>query len=245
MLGSPPAQPPPPEAALPPAARVAPRQVALRARVVMKAGKPQIIISGPPASGKGTQCETIVSDLGLVHISAGDLLRAEVAAGTENGKTAKEFMDKGQLVPDAVVTGMVKDRLTQDDCGKAGWLLDGYPRSASQAQSLEDAGISPKLVLVLEVPDEVLIERVVGRRSDPETGKIYHLTFNPPPADVLERCVQRSDDTEEKAKSRLEVFYKNQDCLNAYEGMIVRIDGNRARDDVYADIKAAITSAFN
>lgn len=159
-----------------------------------------------------------MQEWGLPHISAGDLLRAEVAAGTEAGKRAKGFMDNGQLVPDEargraphpradrvpvrarrdrrarrspqVVTTMVKGRHAQADCVEKGWLLDGYPRSASQAKSLEDAGIAPELVLVLEVPDEVLIERVVGRRMDPETGKIYHLKFNPPPADVAKRCVQ-------------------------------------------------------
>jgi len=216
-----------------------------RAVVAGAVSKPKIIISGAPASGKGTQCEIIVQEWGLPHISAGDLLRAEVAAGTEAGKRAKGFMDNGQLVPDEVVTTMVKGRHAQADCVEKGWLLDGYPRSASQAKSLEDAGIAPELVLVLEVPDEVLIERVVGRRMDPETGKIYHLKFNPPPADVAKRCVQRSDDTEDKAKARLEVFYKNQDCLNAYVGKIVRIDGNRTKEVVFADIKRAIDSAFN
>ena len=150
---------------------------------------------------------------------------------------------QGQLVPDEVVTTMVKNRLTQADCEAQGWLLDGYPRSASQAQSLADAGIDPELVLVLEVPDEVLIERVVGRRMDPETGKIYHLKFNPPPADVAGRCTQRSDDTEEKAKARLGVFYKNQDCLNLYTN-VVRVDGNRKKEQVYADLKAAIEKTF-
>ena len=218
-----------------------PRRVSVRARA---SSKPRIIISGAPASGKGTQCETIRDDLNIVHISAGDLLRAEVSAGTEAGKTAKKFMDEGQLVPDHVVTTMVKNRLTQPDCVASGWLLDGYPRSASQAKSLADAGIEPELVLVLEVPDSILVERVVGRRSDPETGKIYHLKFNPPPADVAGRCTQRSDDTEEKAKARLEVFYKNQDCLNLYEGKLVKVDGNRAKGEVYADLKKAIADKF-
>jgi len=124
-----------------------------------------------------------------------------------------------------------------------GWLLDGYPRSASQAQSLEDNGVEPEVVILLEVPDEVLIERVVGRRTDPETGKIYHLTFNPPPTpEIAARCTQRSDDTEEKAKARLDVFYKNRDALNKYEKKIVRIDGNRAKPAVFADIQKAINA---
>jgi adenylate kinase len=216
-------------------------QVAVYA-IAKGSGPLRVIISGAPASGKGTQCETIVKELGLTHISAGDLLRAEVAAGTPAGKTAKEHMERGELVPDEIVTTMVKNRLMQDDAQTKGWLLDGYPRSGSQAASLEKAGIRPELVLILDVPDEILVERVVGRRQDPVTGKIYHLTFSPPETEeIAKRLTQRFDDTEEKCKARLVTHKKNEAAVvDAYKGIIVTLDGNRARDAVFADIKKAL-----
>lgn len=124
---------------------------------------------------------------GLEHISVGDLLREQVADGTPIGLKAKEFMDSGNLVPDELVVEMVVDTL-----GKAekGWLLDGYPRSSSQAQALEKLGIRPDVVLLINVPDEAIIDRVVGRRLDPETGDIYHMTFKPPPAEIVDRLKQ-------------------------------------------------------
>ena len=158
-----------------------------RAVVAVAAGPKKIVIAGAPASGKGTQCELIVDKYGLEHISAGDLLRAAVAAGTDLGVRAKEFMDRGDLVPDEVVVGMVVEALDTDKAKSAGWLLDGYPRSASQADAITKEGIIPDAVILLDVPDDILVERVVGRRMDPETGKIYHLKFNPPPADVAAR----------------------------------------------------------
>ncbi|KAG5006612.1 hypothetical protein JHK85_025154 [Glycine max] len=136
---------------------------------------------------------------GLVHISTGDLLRAEVGAGTEIGNKAKEFMNAGQLVPDEIVTAMVAARLTREDAKQTGWLLDGYPRSYGQAQSLEKMQIRPNVYIVLDVPDEILIDRCVGRRLDPVTGKIYHLKFFPPDTEEIKaRLITRPDDTEEK-----------------------------------------------
>lgn len=127
---------------------------------------------------------------GLVHISVGDLLREQVAVGTDAGKKAKAYMESGNLVPDEVVVEMVVTRLSQEDVNKAGWLLDGYPRSESQAQAIVKEGINPDVFLLINVPDEVIVERVVGRRSDPVTGDIYHLTYKPPPAEITDRLVQ-------------------------------------------------------
>ena len=212
-----------------------------RAVFAVAAGPKKIVIAGAPASGKGTQCELIVDKYGLEHISAGDLLRAAVAAGTDLGMRAKEFMDRGDLVPDEVVVGMVVEALDTDKAKSAGWLLDGYPRSASQADAITKEGIVPDAVVLLDVPDDILVERVVGRRMDPETGKIYHLKFNPPPADVAERCTQRSDDTEEKAMNRLKVHHSNVEAVvGKYEGKIKEIDGNRSKADVFADICGVI-----
>jgi len=202
----------------------------------------KLIIAGAPASGKGTQCEVIKEKYGVVHLSTGDMLRAAVAAGTEVGKLAKEFMDSGKLVPDEVIIGVVRDRLAEEDCVQQGWLLDGFPRTPAQAEALAEAGVSADCFVFLNVPDEVLIERVVGRRTDPKTGKIYHMTFSPPEdEEVKARLVQRSDDTEEKAKVRLEQFYANVDAVkDSYEDIMVTVDGNRPRTDVSDDIFSAI-----
>merc|ERR1719182_1304040 len=167
----------------------------------MASGGLKIIICGAPASGKGTQCELLKEEYGVVHLSTGDMLREAVAQGTEVGTAAKGYMERGELVPDEVIIGIVKDRLAESDCKENGWLLDGFPRTEAQAIALEKAGILPKKVLFLQVPDEMLIERVVGRRSDPETGKIYHLKYSPPENDeIAARLTQRADDTEEKVK---------------------------------------------
>ena len=124
---------------------------------------PKIIIAGAPASGKGTQCEMIKEKFGVVHLSTGDILRAAVKEGTELGKTAGGFMDRGELVPDEVMIGVVGERLKQEDCECQGWLLDGFPRTGAQAAALVDSGALPDVFLLLDVPDEDLVDRVVGR----------------------------------------------------------------------------------
>ncbi|KAG7533228.1 P-loop containing nucleoside triphosphate hydrolase [Arabidopsis thaliana x Arabidopsis arenosa] len=203
----------------------------------------KIMISGAPASGKGTQCELITHKYGLVHISAGDLLRAEIASGSENGRRAKEHMEKGQLVPDEIVVMMVKDRLSQSDSEQNGWLLDGYPRSASQATALKGFGFQPDLFIVLEVPEDILIERVVGRRLDPVTGKIYHLKYSPPETEeIAARLTQRFDDTEEKAKLRLKTHNQNvRDVLSMYDDITIKIEGNRSKQEVFAQIDSSLS----
>ncbi|MDA9098970.1 nucleoside monophosphate kinase [bacterium] len=217
--------------------RVTAPRSARRASVVVNAGPKRVMIAGAPASGKGTQCELIVEKYGLVHISAGDLLRAAGAAGTPAGNEAKEYMDRGDLVPDSCVVSMVVDALNVPDAKEKGWLLDGYPRSASQADAIAKEGIEPDTFLLLDVPDDVLIERVVGRRLDPETGKIYHMTFSPPPADIVDRLTQRSDDTEEKAKNRLAVHASNVEAVvGKYTGKVKNLNGDRAKTEVFDDV---------
>lgn len=204
----------------------------------------KVMISGAPAAGKGTQCQKIIEKYRLVHISVGDILRDEVKNGTPAGKRAKDFMDQGTLVPDEVVVDMVKGRLAQNDCQQRGWLLDGYPRSGSQAEAIEKEGIRPDVFLLIQVPDEALIERVVGRRLDPVTGEIYHLKFKAPPADIVPRLVQRSDDTEEKARVRLDTYHANVgSVLSYYKDTTVTVDGLRPMDDVFADIEAVLDKA--
>uniref|UniRef100_A0A0D9X6A8 adenylate kinase n=1 Tax=Leersia perrieri TaxID=77586 RepID=A0A0D9X6A8_9ORYZ len=217
-----------------------PRGMCLRCRASEEsaAAPLKVMISGAPASGKGTQCRMIVEKYGLVHISTGDLLRAEVSSGTEIGKKAKEYMDNGMLVPDQVVTDMVVSRLSQPDVKERGWLLDGYPRSYAQAQSLESMKVRPDIFIVLEVPDDILIDRCVGRRLDPVTGKIYHIKNFPPENDeVSARLVTRSDDTFEKVKSRLETYKQNSEAvLPTYSDLLNQIDGNRQVEVVFNEI---------
>lgn len=219
--------------------RVARRSVVVRAD---QAGRPlRVMIAGAPAAGKGTQCEKIIQKYGLVHISVGDLLREEVKNGTPAGKKARDFMDKGVLVPDEVVVEMVKSRLNSSDVQQNGWLLDGYPRSASQAEAIEKEGIRPDIFLLIDVPTELLVERVVGRRLDPETGAIYHLKYKPPPADIKDRLIQRSDDTEEKCKTRLETHFSNVDSvIGYYRDCLCEIEGDHPMDAVFSSICKAL-----
>lgn len=202
----------------------------------------KIIICGAPASGKGTQCEMLTEKYGVVHLSTGDMLRAAVAEGTEVGLKAKSYMESGQLVPDDVIIGIVKDRLAQEDCEKCGWLLDGFPRTEEQAKALRSAGIEPNSVVFLDVPDAMLIERVVGRRSDPETGKIYHLKFNPPPTeDIAERLTRRADDTETKVRVRLESFHKHMGAVEAmYSDLLTKIDGAKPKEEVFKSLQEVL-----
>ena len=188
----------------------------------------RIIICGAPASGKGTQCEKIKEKYGVVHISTGDALRAEVTAGSELGKVAKEAMDNGQLVSDELIINIVKSRLGQEDCRTKGWLLDGFPRTGTQAEALAAAGITATHFLLLEVDSAVLVERCVGRRSDPVTGNIYHLKFKPPPQDpeILGRLVHRSDDTEEAMTKRIETYESMvTDVIANYMDILRKING--------------------
>lgn len=180
-----------------------------------KISPPQIVICGPPAGGKGTQCELLVEEFGVIHLSTGDMLRAAIQADSPLGLQAKSFMDTGELVPDELIINVIIERLQQSDCQAHGWLLDGFPRTASQAQAMIQQGILPDAVVVLEVPDEEVVKRISGRRIDPETGKTYHLEFNPPPADeaLLARLIQRSDDTESTILNRLTKFHENCDAV--------------------------------
>jgi len=209
---------------------------------MMSSSPPRIIIAGAPASGKGTQCAMIKEKLGCVHLSTGDMLREAVAQKTEVGMKAKGYMESGKLVPDEVIIGIVKERLNQEDCQSKGWLLDGFPRTKAQAEALADAGITADKFLLLEVPDEVLIERVVGRRLDPETGDIYHVVYAPPPSTEIEaRLTQRADDTEEKAKVRLDQYHSNINAIRDSYGSILQVvDGCRSKSEVFEDILGAL-----
>lgn len=205
----------------------------------------KVIISGAPASGKGTQCEAIIEKYGLVHLSTGDILRKAVSDQTPVGLLAKQYMDSGRLVPDDVIISIVQERLQEDDCQNSGWLLDGFPRTKEQAKALADNGITADIFVFLQVPDEILIERVVGRRLDPVTNKIYHLTFSPPPTDVMDRLIHRSDDTAEKAMVRLQQFHTNVNAIkDSYQHISTIIDGSQSPITVSQQIMNAIESTL-
>lgn len=212
-----------------------PRPLDFLASLLEKPPTPKIIISGPPAGGKGTQCEKIVQKFGVVHISTGDILRDHTHRGTEQGRRAADYMSKGMLVPDELITELVRDRLSQPDVQQKGWLLDGFPRTRSQAISLQTAGIIPHALVLLDVPDEVVVGRIAGRRTDPKSGAVYHLTANPPPPGL--HVIQRADDTEEAIKVRLRLFHGNtHEVLACYPSLAVRVDGNRDKNLVAQEI---------
>jgi adenylate kinase len=197
-----------------------------------------LIFLGPPGAGKGTQAEAIINEFKIPQISTGDIIRAAIRDATALGKEFKSYTDAGKLVPDDLVNRMVDERLGKDDC-KPGFLLDGYPRTVGQAealdQMLERAGRKLEHVLLLEVADEVLLERITGRRSDPETGRVYHVKFDPPPPEIAERLIQRSDDTEEVLGKRLKEYHDKTAPLIPYydkTGLLRRIDGVGSLEEI-------------
>ncbi|MCB9682716.1 MAG: adenylate kinase [Alphaproteobacteria bacterium] len=207
----------------------------------------RMIFIGPPGAGKGTQAARLVERYGIPHVSTGDMLRAAVKAGTPMGQMAGALMADGKLVPDDVIVGIVRERLAEPDCQAKGVLLDGFPRTVAQAealdQMLDSEGIALDAVVLLEVPDGLIEERIVGRRSDPETGRIYHLTYDPPPADVVGRLVHRPDDTEEAVRKRLAAYHaQTAPIVPFYEakGLVRRVDGVGSPDAVTARIADAL-----
>ncbi len=180
----------------------------------------RLILLGGPGAGKGTQANYIKENYQIPQISTGDMLRAAVKAGTELGLKAKEYMDSGGLVPDDVIIGLVKERITESDCEK-GFLFDGFPRTIPQADAMKAAGVAIDAVVDINVPDEEIIKRMSGRRAHLASGRTYHVIYNPPKEegkdDVTgEPLVQRDDDKEETVRKRLEVYHDQTEPLIDY-----------------------------
>lgn len=211
----------------------------------------RLLIMGRPGAGKGTQAANIKEYYGIPHISTGDMFRAAIKEGTELGKLAKSYMDKGALVPDEVTIGIVKERLLKDDC-KKGFLLDGFPRNVLQAEALDsfmkEQGISLDAVLDVNVDASILIRRIVGRRICKTCGATYHIDFNKPKKEgICDNCgtplIQRTDDTIETAGSRLEVYDKQTAPLLAYyekQNLLKTVNGDQELNKVFEDIKAVL-----
>jgi adenylate kinase len=201
-----------------------------------------LVLLGAPGAGKGTQGALLAEALGIPKIATGDMLRDAVRQGTELGLKAKAVMDAGQLVSDDIVLGLVRERLAGD--AAAGAIFDGYPRNVAQAEALDgllgEAGRAIGAVVYIDVDDDDIVRRMSGRRTDPETGVVYHEEHNPPPEEVAPRCVQRVDDREETVRRRLEVYRENTAPLVDHyrqAGVPVHtVNGGRAIPEVQAEI---------
>ncbi|KTC96575.1 adenylate kinase [Legionella erythra] len=217
----------------------------------------RLMLLGGPGAGKGTQALKLTNYFDIPQISTGDMLRSAIAAGTELGKNAKAIMDAGKLVSDDIIIALVKERLQQNDCRK-GFLFDGFPRTIPQADALKTAGIKLDHVIEIAVPDSEIINRISGRRVHVASGRVYHVTFNPPLKDGLddatgEPLIQRADDSEATIRNRLDVYHQQteplidyyqrwantQDCLAP---QFHRVSGLGSVDSIFTNILSAINA---
>ena len=215
----------------------------------------RVILLGAPGAGKGTQAQFITSKYGIPQISTGDMLRAAVKAGTALGLQVKEVMNSGGLVTDDIIIALVKERIAQSDCA-SGFLLDGFPRTIPQAQAMEDAGIRIDVVVEISVADEEIVNRLSGRRVHPDSGRVYHVTNNPPKQagidDITgEALLQRDDDKEETVRKRLQVYHQQtKPLVDFYQNLetkgqgvkVVRLNGQDNVDVVRAQIEKLMSA---
>lgn len=212
----------------------------------------KIVMLGAPGAGKGTQAIKIADKYDIPHISTGDIFRANIKGGTELGQKAKSYIDKGELVPDEVTIGMLLDRIAQDDC-KNGYVLDGFPRTIPQAESLTEAlksqGDRIDFALNIDVPDEAIIKRMSGRRACPKCGATYHIVYAAPKTEnICDKCgtelIIRSDDKPETVKDRLNIYHQQTEPLIAYyktAGVLREVDGTQELPKVFEDVVAILS----
>ena len=212
----------------------------------------KIVMLGAPGAGKGTQAIKIADKYDIPHISTGDIFRANIKGGTELGQKAKSYIDKGELVPDEVTIGMLLDRIAQDDC-KNGYVLDGFPRTIPQAESLTEAlksqGDRIDFALNIDVPDEAIIKRMSGRRACPKCGATYHIVYAAPKTEnICDKCgtelIIRSDDKPETVTDRLNVYHQQTEPLIAYyktAGVLREVDGTQELPKVFEDVVAILS----
>ena len=206
-----------------------------------------LILMGAPGAGKGTQAEIISEKFQIPAISTGEILRAAIKAGTELGKTAQSFMDSGNLVPDEVVIGIIKEHLSSDAC-KNGFILDGFPRSVAQAEALESFGVRIDAVLAIEVEDERIVARMGGRRVCPACGASYHVSYNPPAKEgICDKCfaelIIRKDDAAETVRNRLVTYHNQTEPLKAFyaeRGLLIVVEGQEELDDTTRLVSEAL-----
>ena len=196
-----------------------------------------IVLFGPPGAGKGTQAARIVEYTSKPQVSTGDMLRAALSNGTELGLEAKSFMEAGELVPDDVIIGLISERLNMDDA-RNGVLFDGFPRTIAQAEELAKIA-EVSAVICIEVPDDSIVQRIVGRRMDPETGEIFHMDFKPAPESIVNRLIQRKDDNESTIRNRLKAYHEQTSPLAIWydkQGLLVRVNGEQTIKQVGDEI---------
>ncbi len=208
-----------------------------------------LVFLGPPGAGKGTQAKRLAREMGLKHISTGDILREAVKNQTPLGKKAKEFMDRGELVPDELIVALIEEVMPPG----GGVILDGFPRTIAQAEALDKMlskkGMKVDKVLLFEVSDDVVVERLSGRRVCPSCGAVYHIKFNPPKEDqICDRCgtklIQREDDKEEVIRNRLDVYRKQTEPLIEYykdKGILIKLDASKDIQEVYHELKKVLS----
>ena len=199
--------------------------------------KGSIVLFGPPGAGKGTQATRIAEYTSKPQVSTGDMLRAALSNGTELGLEAKSFMEAGELVPDDVILRLISERLKMDDA-RNGVLFDGFPRTIAQAEELAKIA-EVSAVISIQVPDDSIVQRIVGRRMDPETGEIFHVDFKPAPESIVNRLVQRKDDNESTVRNRLKAYHEQTSPLATWydnQGLLIRVNGEQTIKQVGDEI---------